>query len=186
VGRGSSAPGTRDRLYVVVSGPPGSGKSTLAPALAGALGLPLLAKDTIKEVLLASWPALDVDGSRRTGRAAMDVVFALAAASPCGAVLEANFHRSMAVGSIGALPGRSVEVFCRCRREVALQRYRDRAAGRHEGHFDAQRTDADIWHDEVIEPVGGGWPVVEVDTNAPVDVEDVVARVGASAERATA
>jgi len=172
-----------DRLYVVVSGPPGSGKSTLAPALAGGLGLPLLAKDTIKEALLATWPALDVDISRRTGLAAMDVVFALASASPCGAVLEGNFHRSLAEGSIGALPGRTVEVFCRCRREVALQRYRERAASRHAGHFDATRTDAQIWDDEVSEPVGGGWPVLEIDTNAPVDVEDVLARVGATAEK---
>jgi hypothetical protein len=143
-----------DRLYVVVSGPPGSGKSTLAPALAGGL-----AKDRIIEALLATWPALDVDSSRRAGRAAMDVVFALASASPCGAVPEAKFHESLAEGSIGALPGRTVEVFCRCRREVALQRYRERAASRHTGHFDAMRTDAQIWHDEVSEPVGGGWPV---------------------------
>ena len=46
--------------------------------------------------------------------AAMDVLFALAAASPTGGVLEANFHRSSARQSIGKLPGRSVEVFCRC------------------------------------------------------------------------
>jgi glucokinase len=175
-----------ERVYVVVSGPPGSGKSTLAPALAGGLGLPLLAKDTIKEALLASWPAVDVDASRRTGQAAMDVVFAVAAEYPSGAVLEANFHRSLAVGSIGALPGRTVEVFCRCRREIALQRYRDRAAGRHGGHFDASRTDAEIWHAEVSEPVGGGWPVVEIDTNTPVDVDDVLARVGVPAEKPTA
>jgi len=171
------------RLYVVVSGPPGSGKSTLGPALASGLGLPLLAKDTIKEALLASWPAVDVDSSRRAGSAAMDVVFALAAASPCGAVLDANFHRSLADGSIGDLPGRIVEVFCRCREEVAWRRYRDRAAGRHEGHFDAARTDAQIWHDEVSEPVDGGWPVVEIDTNAPVDLGDVLARVGSAGEK---
>ena len=40
-----------------------------------------------------------------------------------------------------------------------------------------------IWYDEVSEPVGGGWPVLEIDTNAPVDVEDVLARVGATAEK---
>ena len=39
--------------YVVVSGPPGSGKTTLAPRLAAELDLPLIAKDTIKQALLA-------------------------------------------------------------------------------------------------------------------------------------
>jgi len=158
----------------------------VAPPLADGLGLPLLAKDTIKEALLVSWPAADVDDSRRTGGAAMEIMFALAREFPGGAVLEANFHRSLAVGPIGALPGRTVEVFCRCRREVALQRYRERAAGRHGGHFDDRRTDADIWHDEVSRPVGGDgggdWPVLEIDTNAPVDVEEVLARIGSVAE----
>ncbi len=37
---------------VVVSGPPASGKTTLARAIAPALGLPLIAKDTIKEALM--------------------------------------------------------------------------------------------------------------------------------------
>ena len=58
-------------------------------------------------------------GLCRHGRA-----FALAAASPTGGVLEANFHRSSARQSIGKLPGRPVEVFCRCPREVARALYR--------------------------------------------------------------
>ena len=45
---------------------------------------------------------------------AMEVLFAVAAASPTGGVLEANFHRTPALPSIRELPGRSVEVFCRC------------------------------------------------------------------------
>jgi predicted kinase len=39
-------------LFVLVAGWPGSGKSTLAAALAPELGLPLLAKDEIKEALM--------------------------------------------------------------------------------------------------------------------------------------
>jgi predicted kinase len=166
-----------DRLYVVVSGPPGSGKSTLAPNLAGELALPLLAKDRIKEALLASIPATDLEGSRRIGRAAMEVLFALASESPVGAVLEANFHRTLSASSIGALPGPTVEVFCRCAEDVARQRYRSRR--REPGHFDAERTDEEIWNGEVSEPVAGGWPVVEVETNRPVAAAELAARLRA-------
>jgi adenylate kinase family enzyme len=37
----------RPGVFVVVSGPRGSGKTTLSGAIAPALGLPLIAKDTI-------------------------------------------------------------------------------------------------------------------------------------------
>ena len=170
-------------LYVVVSGPPGSGKSTLAPALADRLALPLLSKDTIKEAMLGSLPAADVEGSRRVGRAAMEVLFAVAAASPTGGVLEANFHRTPALPSIRELPGRSVEVFCRCPREVARARYRARTGGRAAGHFDADRADEDLWHPEVNGPVAGGWPVVEVDTDLPVDMAVLLDRLGVAVGR---
>ncbi len=168
-----------ERRYVAVSGPPGSGKSTLAPLVAGELGLPLLSKDTIKESLLRSMPAADVEASRRAGQAAMEVLFARAADAPTGAVLEANFHRTPAAPSMLSLPGRRLEVFCRCDPKVAWRRYRARASGRDPGHFDAARSDEEIWHDEVNRPVAGGWPVVEVDTNGPVSLEELSRRLRA-------
>jgi hypothetical protein len=54
----------------------------------------------------------------------------------------------------------------------------------HEGHFDEARTDMEIWHDQVTEPIGGGWPVIEVGTNAPVDVMAVVDHIRAQAGEA--
>jgi glucokinase len=161
----------------VVTGPPGSGKSTVAHDVARLLGLPLLAKDAIKETLFASLPAVDVVESRRLGGAAIEVAFAVAAASPIGAVLEGNFHRTRAQPAIAALPGRVVEVFCRCSRETARARYRARSSTRAPGHFDAVRTDDDIWHAEVNQPVAGGWVVVEANTEEPVDLATVVARI---------
>jgi predicted kinase len=53
-------PGT----FVVVSGPPASGKTTLARTLRPALGLPVMAKDTIKEALMTVLPVPDVPASR--------------------------------------------------------------------------------------------------------------------------
>jgi adenylate kinase family enzyme len=38
-------------LLLIVTGPPGVGKTTVAEALAPRLGLPLLAKDDLKETL---------------------------------------------------------------------------------------------------------------------------------------
>jgi predicted kinase len=166
--------------FVIVSGPPASGKSTLASALSDRLQLPLVAKDVIKQALMSTLPVPDVDASRQLGRASVQAMLAVAACSPIGAVLESNFYRSKAAQDVRRLPGRIVEVFCRCDRVVAARRYRDRSAGRHRGHFDTVRTPDELWNDEVSEPVAGGWPVLEVNTNRAVDlgaVEEFISSV---------
>jgi hypothetical protein len=163
-------------LFVVVSGPPASGKSTLAPVLARELGLPLVAKDTIMSVL----PVPDLHASRQVGRGAVAATLAVAADSPMGAVIESVFYRSVAVDRLGRLPGPVIEVFCRCDQAVAHGRDRDRAGTRHAGHFDTVRAGEELWNDEVTVPVAGGWPVLEVDTNVPVDVAEVLAFIRGS------
>lgn len=104
-----------------------SGKSTFAPVLAHALGLPLIAKDTIKDALMTVLPVPDVETSRAVGRAAVAAMLAVAAESSAGAVLESNFYRSIAMAKLAELPGTVVEVFCRCDRGVARARYNRQA-----------------------------------------------------------
>ncbi len=162
-------------LYVIVSGPPASGKSTLAPVLAQELALPLLAKDTIKDALMSVLAVPDVEASRQLGRGAVAAMLAVAAESPIGAVIESNFYRSVVNENLRRLPGVVIEVFCRCSQAVAKERYRARAGSRHAGHFDATRTIEELWNEEVAEPVAGGWPLFEVDTNHPVDIGPVLA-----------
>ena len=169
-----------DRLppgaFVVVSGPPASGKTTLARALGLALGLPVIAKDTIKEALMTVLPVPDVPASRLVGRASVAALLAVAAESG-GAVLESVWHRSYALDDLRRLPGEVVEVFCRCDRQVAAERYARRASSRAAGHFDAERVIDDLWNDEVARPVGGGWPVLQIDTGTPVDLEPLVTAI---------
>lgn len=167
-------------VFVVVSGPPASGKTTLARALAPAAGLPLIAKDTIKQALMTVLPVPDVPASRVVGRASVAALLAVAEESG-GAVLESVWHRSYAADELGRLPGVVVEVFCRCDRELAARRYALRADSRDAGHFDAERVTGELWNDEVARPVAGGWPVIEVDTAGPVDVAALLAEVRTAA-----
>ena len=173
----------RHPVFVIVSGPPASGKSTLAPEVATALGLPLIAKDTIKDALMSVLDVNDVECSRRVGRASVAAMLAVAAQSPMGAVIESNFYRSIAAAQLEQLPGDVIELFCRCTAVVAWERYQRRAGTRHAGHFDRDRTRSELWNDDVAEPVAGPWPLLEVDTNAPVDVAAVVQFVRSQVER---
>jgi len=147
-------------------------------ALAPALGLPLLAKDTIKEALMTVLPVPDVPTSRAIGTASVAALLAVAAQAP-GAVLESVWHRSRSLPDLSTLPGNIVEVFCRCDRAVAAQRYA-RRAGRAAGHLDAERTATELWNDEVARPVAGGWPVIEVDTTTPVELGPLIAAIRAA------
>lgn len=160
--------------FIIVSGPPGSGKSTLASVLMARLSLPLISKDVIKEALMSTLHNEVVKDSNDLGAASMKVMYAMAGACPSGAILEANFYRSFALDEINALPGPKIEVFCRCTKEVALARYRERAGARDSGHFDNERSNEQLWNPETNEPISGEWPLIQVDTTHQVDIEEVV------------
>ena len=167
-------------LFVLVGGWPAAGKSTLAVALATELGLPLLAKDEVKEALVdALGPPADVPASQRLGRAAVLAVLRVAARCP-GAVLDGTWFEYTRP-LLAALPGRRVEVRTVLPRELARDRYRARAAGRHPGHLDLARSEDELWG-RPIPPLGVG-PLVEVDTTGLVDAPALAARLRAVAGR---
>jgi predicted kinase len=104
------APGPAGR-FVLVAGWPAAGKSTLARALAAELGLPLLAKDEIKEALIdgLGYPQT-VAQSRRLGRAAVLAMLRVAQRCP-GAVLDSTWFE-YADPLVRQLRGRCAEVIC--------------------------------------------------------------------------
>ena len=162
---------------ILVNGPPGSGKSTVAGFVADALGLPLIAKDTIKEALMDVIEVTDIETSQQLGRAAIETMWALVAQARPGAVIDANLDRAFAIDRLRALDASVIEVFCRCPLETALDRYRRRQGVRHPGHLDALRAADSFARAGGLEPVAGGWPVIEVDTDFPIDVEALVTRI---------
>jgi len=160
--------------FVLVAGWPGSGKSTLAAALAAELGLPLLAKDEIKEALMDGLGRPQtVAESRRIGRAAVLAMLRVARRCP-GAVLDSTWF-GYALPLVRTLPGQLAEVHCDVPVDLAKARYRARTGRRREGHLDAARAEEELWG-EPSRPLGLG-PVVAVDTSGPVDVPGVAARL---------
>jgi predicted kinase len=176
------------RTIVFVSGAPGSGKTTLAHPLAEELGLPLFAKDTIKETVhdvMGGDEPLNPDGSvplswsNRLGSVSMELLWTLAQNAPA-CVLEANFRPAHArqrerLSTLTA-GGRLVEVHCACPPEEAARRFdlRGTSPGRHPVHI--WRTLPAAARAQYTGPLALG-PVIEVDTTRPVDVVKVAARV---------
>ena len=105
----------------------------------------------------------------------MQALLAVAACAGRG-VLESVWH-GYAHAPLAALPGPTVEVFCRCDADVLRARFAARGARRGPGYLDHERGAAELWNPEVGTPVAAGWPVLEVDTGAAVDVAELAHRV---------
>jgi predicted kinase len=165
---------------VVVTGPPAAGKTTIAAALRERLGLPLIAKDAIKETL---GDALEFAGdrheSRRLGVATFHVQFAIMRElleAGVSVIAEGNFGPEW----FGALPAAQVtQVYVSAAPETLRERMLARDPGRHRVHYDREAAD------EVAERVSNGeWPplplhgrLVRIDTTTWPDLSDALSAV---------
>ncbi|MBN2501538.1 MAG: ATP-binding protein [Anaerolineales bacterium] len=132
-------------LVVIVTGHPATGKTTLADQLAGELGLPLLAKDHIKETLLNTLGWSTDEWSRKLGVATWALLYRQVETllqTGVAHIVEANFDPAYADTRWQELadryPLQVVQVRCETAPETLLARYRARiqAGSRHPGHVD--------------------------------------------------
>ena len=157
---------------------PAAGKTTLARALSGALGLPLVTKDDIKEELYDALGVGDAEWSQRLGKASYALIFVfcreLLARGNSG-IAEANFFAGVDEARFAELPPHSlVQVHCAAPLDVLLARWESRR-DRHPGHLDRERA-AELRQrlDEGIHrPLALAGELIEVDTSRPVDAERI-------------
>lgn len=179
-------------LLIIVLGPPGAGKTTLARRIARELGLSLISRDDIKEILFDTLGWSDRQWSRKLGFASWRIVLHLLEASLRAGqslVVESNFKRDLASEDFAALQRKygfgAIQVLCVAEGEVLRQRFRGRfeSGERHPGHVDDQA------YDELASQLCGEWegleiegPVLRVDLTdlESVDYEEVVRGVRAA------
>ena len=174
---------------VLVTGPPASGKSFVAALVADRVGLPLIAKDAIKETLFETLGTGDVAWSQRLGRATFALMlWALEGQLKAGraVVAEANLAPDDARPAFRALherlPMRPLELHCTAAEDLLLARYAARAGSRHPGHLDEQRI-ADIASAVSAgryRPLGLNADLIVVDTTSFDDIDaDALAQAAA-------
>ena len=167
--------------FVVVTGLPASGKSTIGRQLSAALALRLLDKDEILEALFDKHGI--GDGAHRSALSRdADLELETRAMSLPGAVLvswwrhpASRVESGTPTGWLSRLPRQIVELHCRCRPEVACERFFART--RHPGHLDQLRNPAEelarFRTFDAFGPIGLA-TVVEADTERPLEVGRLV------------
>lgn len=160
---------------VVVSGASASGKTTLSTRLAKDLAIPLISKDSVKELLFETLPQYDRNWSTIEGRMSIAMMYAGARQllnEGYHGMIESAFHSDFAKDDIASATHESsaniIEVYCMIDDATRNERWRERIkTTRHSGHLDDSSLTL------VLRPSDGPiYPstAIVIDTGLPADV----------------
>ena len=174
-------------LLIVVTGPPASGKTTLSRRLAADLRLPLVQRDSFKEILFDTLGWHDRAWSQRLGGASYELLYyaldlLLQTGQPC--IVESNFTRAAASHKLTMLLERhnytAIQILCFAAPNVLIERFTARhAAGeRHPGHVDASALpEFTSQIQQRWQPLDVAGPLIELDTSTTFDYEKLIAQI---------
>lgn len=166
---------------VVVTGPPGAGKTTIAAELKARLGLPLIAKDALKETLGEGLEfAGDRHESQRLGVATLHVQFAVVRellSAGVSVIVEGNFRFAEWFETLPVARITQLHVVAEPR--TLRDRLLVRDTHRHPVHYDREAAE-----EIAARAAAGEWPalplggrLIRIDTTVWPDLDEVLAEV---------
>lgn len=132
-------------LLIIVSGPPCTGKTTLAKNISQKFNLPLITKDSLKEILFDTIGWKDREWSKKIGTASFSIMHYILdsfMATGQSIIIEANFktefeseHLSPRIDKYNY---QAVQIMCQCDGQILFERFKQRSESedRHPGHCD--------------------------------------------------
>jgi predicted kinase len=130
---------------IITTGRPAAGKSTLAQWLSKELGIPVISKDRVREVLFDELGWKDRKWAQLLGRTSIDIMFYFAEMqlqAGCSLILDNSFEPSISVPRFQALQTKygveTIQIVCNSDRDTLFNRFRERTktGNRHPGHGD--------------------------------------------------
>lgn len=134
-------------LLIIVSGPSCAGKSTLAKKVSEKFQLPLITKDSIKELIFDNLGWSDREWSKKVGGTSNKLLIyfldsMLISKKPI--IIESNFKREFDTKPISEMLSKfvyqSLQIMCQCDGQVLFERFKKRSESfeRHPGHNDTK------------------------------------------------
>ena len=132
-------------ILIIVSGPPSTGKTNLAKTVAQKFNLPLITKDSLKEILFDTIGWKDRSWSKLLGKSSFALLHYIldsfmATAQPL--IIEGNFKpefESLEIKNrLQKFNYSAVQIMCQADGQILFQRFKDRSESgqRHVGHCD--------------------------------------------------